>query len=50
MQPDAIKGITKPFGDLLQSLVLVRQANECFFEVKTSMILKKDKNISKIFK
>ena len=32
MQPDAIKGITKPFGDLLQSLVLVRQANECFFE------------------
>lgn len=32
MQPDAVKGITKPFGDLLQSLVLVRQSSECLFE------------------
>lgn len=32
MQPEAVKGITKPFGDLLQSLVLVRQSSECYFE------------------
>lgn len=32
MQPEAVKGITKPFGDLLQSLVLVRQSSECLFE------------------
>lgn len=32
MRPDAVEGITKPFGDLLQSLVLVRQSSECFFE------------------
>lgn len=32
MRPDAVEGITKPFGDLLQSLVLVHQSSECFFE------------------
>ena len=33
-----------------KEVVRIDLAKECFSEVKTSMILKKDKNISKIFK
>lgn len=32
IRPEAVKGITKPFGDLLQSLVLVHKSSECILE------------------